>query len=458
MHSTAATMDNTSSINTHTAAATGQHLSSFEDESIQDALTLHDLASLFDPAHHLDETVEFMDPQVAKQDMGLNTPQVPAVNCGFNPGFDDMMAWDEKTMADILSMEEEQQHVLQPSHITQPPALPNGANNEKSSITTKKRRHTTNSGGMKKKKKTECNNKENEPPASSSSTLAAAAATTPPGVPRTKSAWPHVNLFPSAHPQPVRRSFSDTGADTSVAVEGVEPQRRRKKAVATRTVSTSTEDEVSQCGAMGYPSFNNVRYEIKSKVNLYDSRAWKDVLSKTRSGVSYKSYLASGQIMLNTTVDNHTLELQGTWMNVRGGNDNNLPFKVPHIFEFLSMIVNLRSSTQCIDHLIGNTIRLLIEDGRIRLLRGVRSISIDIGTPEEFAQLQEGCIRALEVLLLLQSRHQQRKKLEAFLINNPLPCSCPSGGSDHVKHYYYSSAVSSLEDVLPLEWVFKAYA
>ena len=162
--------------------------------------------------------------------------------------------------------------------------------------------------------------------------------------------------------------------------------------------------------------------------------------------------------MLNTTLDTHTLELQGTWMNVRGGNDNNLPFKVPEIFEFLSMIVSLRSSTQCIDHLIGNTIRMLTEDGHIRLLRGVRIISIDIGTPEKFEQLREGCIRALEVLLLLQSRHQQRKKLEAFLINNPLPCSCPSGGSDHVKHYYYSSAVSSLEDVLPLEWVFKTYA
>ena len=149
---------------------------------------------------------------------------------------------------------------------------------------------------------------------------------------------------------------------------------------------------------------------------------------------------------------------QGTWMNLSGGNENNLPFKVPHIFEFLSMIVNLRSPTQFIDHLIGGTIRLLIEDDRIQLVRGVRTISIDIGTPEEFAQLQEGCIRALEVLLLLQSHHQQRKKLEAFLINNPLPCSCPSGGSDHVKHYYYSSAVSSLEDVLPIEWVFKAYA
>ena len=297
---------NTSSINTPTAAATGHHLSTFEDESIQDALTLHDLASLFDPAHHLDETLEFLDPQVAKafeQNMEeLNTPQVPAVNCGFNPGLqqppmDDMMAWDEKTMADIdkiigtlpLPQEEEQQHVVcnPPSHNAQPPALPNGANNGKSTnIATKKRRltainkttnNTSNSGGMKKKRKTECNNnnKENgrsagKSPSSSSSTsaaAAAAAATTPPGVPNRSATWPRANLFPSAHPQPVRRSFSDTGAGTSVAVAGVEPQRRRKRAAAaaaTRTASTSTEDEVSQCAAMGYPSFDNVRFEMKS--------------------------------------------------------------------------------------------------------------------------------------------------------------------------------------------------
>merc|ERR1712240_770684 len=100
-----------------------------------------------------------------------------------------------------------------------------------------------------KKKKND--NKENQPPPTSSSS--AAVATTPPsGVSRSKSEWPHVNLFPSAHPQPVRRSFSDTGADTSVVVEGVDPQRR-KRAVATRSVATSTtEDE--ECCAVGYPS------------------------------------------------------------------------------------------------------------------------------------------------------------------------------------------------------------
>ena len=113
---------------------------------------------------------------------------------------------------------------------------------------------------------------------------------------------------------------------------------------------------------------------------------------------------------------------QGTWMNLRGGNENNLPFKVPHIFEFLSMIVNLRSPTQFIDHLIGGTIRLLIEDDRIQLVRGVRTISIDIGTPEEFAQLQEGCIRALEVLLLLQLTAEEKiGSISATLSLAPAP-------------------------------------
>ena len=258
-------------------------------------------------------------------------------------------------------------------------------------------------------------------------------------------------MFPSA--QPVRRSFSDTGAATSVSIEGVEPLKKEK-----RSVSTSTEDEVSHCGAAGYPSFNNVKYEIKSKINLYDSRAWKDVISKSKSGMSYKSYLVSPQIMLNTTVDKHTLEVQGTWMNLRGGNENNLPFKLQEMLEFMSMLVHQDTSTPVIDHLIGNTIRMVTVDGELRILRGYRNITIDISTPEKFEELRHDCARSYEVLLLLQSRHQQRRRLQSFLVNNPLPCSCPSGGSDHVKYYYYSSAVSNLEDVLPLEWVFKAYA
>ena len=198
---------------------------------------------------------------------------------------------------------------------------------------------------------------------------------------------------------------------------------------------------------------------MKGGVNLYRSRAWKNVISKTRTGVSYRSYLHAGQIMLNTTVDKHTLEVQGTWMNLRGSSsENNLPFKNAHMFEWLSVMLNLRSHTQKATALIGGTIKVHIEEGRIQLVRGSRNITMHISTQEEFDQLQEGCVRALEVLLLLQSRHQQRRKLESFIINNPLPCPCPSDGAEHVKHYFYSSAVSCLEEILPLEWVFKNYA
>ena len=106
MYSTVANMDN-SSITTPKASTASQQqhkLSSYEDE------VLHDLATLFDPSHFLDNTVEFVEPQVTKQDVDLNIPQeVSAVNSGFNPGFDDMSAWSEQAMADILSMEKEHQ-------------------------------------------------------------------------------------------------------------------------------------------------------------------------------------------------------------------------------------------------------------------------------------------------------------------------------------------------------------
>ena len=213
---------------------------------------------------------------------------------------------------------------------------------------------------------------------------------------------------------------------------------------------------------MGYPSFENLRFEAKARLNLYESLGWKECLSKTRSGLSFRCYLASGTIMLNTTVDKHTLQVQGTWMNLRGSSsDNNIAFKAQQMFEFLSVILNLRppTSTQNSEHVLGGNIRLNVEgeEGRIVLARGIRSITIPMTTPEEFSQLQTDCIRALEVLLLLQSRYQQRRKLKSFLVNNPPPCSCPSEGSEHVKFYFYSGVVSCFEDVLPLEWIFKNY-
>ena len=95
-------MDN-SSITTPKASTASQQqhlLSSYEDE------VLHDLATLFDPSHFLDNTVEFVDPQLIGQDVDSNIQQeAPAVN----PEFVDMTEWSEQVMADILSMEQQHQ-------------------------------------------------------------------------------------------------------------------------------------------------------------------------------------------------------------------------------------------------------------------------------------------------------------------------------------------------------------
>merc|ERR1712240_191159 len=113
-----------------------------------------------------------MDPQAPKQE---NVPE-----------FNDINTWTEQVLAEVLDMENQHQQQQQ----QQQQQVPSASYNSN------------------KKKK----DKENVPPTSSS--------TPPTGVSRSKSTWPNINLFPS--PQPVRRAFSDTGAATSVSIEGVE--------------------------------------------------------------------------------------------------------------------------------------------------------------------------------------------------------------------------------------------
>ena len=171
--------------------------------------------------------------------------------------------------------------------------------------------------------------------------------------------------------------------------------------------------------------------------------------------------MLDGKIMLNHQVDKHTLALSGAWMNVRGSTENNIPFKTPEMLELLSVIVHQETSQPEIDHLVGDgdvCIRMVTHEGELKILRRFRCIAIDISTPQKFEEFRHDCLRSYEVMLLLQDRHKQRKKLTSFLVDNPSPCSCPSGGANHLKHYYYSSAVSNMEDILPLEWVFKQYA
>ena len=440
VHSAAPNMDTTtSSLNTPeiSTATQQEHTQQFEDEA-----ALHDLASLFDPIHFLDETVEFMEPLATQQEAsGVNPPK---------PDGDDMCGpWSQQVMEQVLSMEQQQQQ--QQQQPTQQLALPN--ENVTPPQTKKRRNGSILSRLVNKKKKNAAAgaDKENQPPTYSSGPVA----TTPPsGILRSRSEWPVANLFPSGEAQYLRRPVSEPASNTSTSMEGVEAQTRKR--VETKSVGTSTEEE--QCSAAGYPTLSNIVFEVKANQNLYRSRAYKEVISKSKMGISYRTYLAAGQIMLNITVDQHTKEVQGAWMNLRGGNENNLPFKLVEIMEFVSVVMHQESSTPQIDHRIGNTIRMVTEDGRLKLIKGTRIITVDISSLQKFEELREGCHKAYEVLQLLENRHQQRRWLEHFLVNTPLPCSCPSGGADHVKHYYYSSLVSDVADVLPIEWVYKVYA
>ena len=165
--------------------------------------------------------------------------------------------------------------------------------------------------------------------------------------------------------------------------------------------------------------------------------------------------------MLNHQVDKHTLAVSGAWMNVKGSTENNIPFKAQEMLECLSVIVHQESSQPEIDHLVGDgdvCIRMVTHEGQLKIIRRFRCIVIDISSPQKFEEFRHDCLKSYEVMLLLQDRHRQRKRLTTFLVDNPSPCSCISGGANHLRHYYYSSAVSDMEDILPLEFVFKQYA
>ena len=124
-----AMINNSDSVNTATASAS-LHLTPIQDDG-SSTTDIHNMAAYFDPSLVLDDTVEFLDPEVAKAFEAsmpaeeLNTPPAPAsapasvvpqalpvpdVNYGggFHPGngsqqpsLDQMALWDPQTMDDI---------------------------------------------------------------------------------------------------------------------------------------------------------------------------------------------------------------------------------------------------------------------------------------------------------------------------------------------------------------------
>ena len=146
----------------------------------------------------------------------------------------------------------------------------------------------------------------------------------------------------------------------------------------------------------------------------------------------------------------------------KGTTENNIPFKADELVECLSKIVHEDSSQPQMDHVIGDPadvcIRMVTHEGQLKIIRRYRTIVIDISSPQKFEEFRLDCLRSYQVIQILQDRHRQRRRLTAFLVNNPSPCDCIGGGANHLRYYYYSSAVSDFADILPLEFVFKAYA
>ena len=223
----------------------------------------------------------------------------------------------------------------------------------------------------------------------------------------------------------------------------------------------STQTVNQECAARGV-SYVNITYEIKAKQNLYETRQWREVFSRARSDISFRSYLVGDELMLNHQVDKHTLKVTGGWLNVKNTTENNIPFKEEELEECLSKIVHQDSSQPQMDHIIGDPtkihIRMVTQEGILKIIRRYRTIEIDISTPTKFEEFRLDCQFSLQVIQTLQDRARQRRKLVDFLLNNPSACDCVGGGASHVRYYYYSSLVSDFADILPLDFVYKAYS
>ena len=159
--------------------------------------------------------------------------------------------------------------------------------------------------------------------------------------------------------------------------------------------------------------------------------------------------------MLNNTVDSN-YNPSGTWMNVRGNTENNIPFKTGEIKEFLSVVLEIISPSDVINKTI-NGIKIAITAGKILVTKGARTICIGLeGSESDLRNFQNSCQRALDLLHLLENRYRQRCNIQNFIINSvELDECCCCNGYSHVSYFYYSKRVSKVEDILPIEWVYK---
>ena len=207
------------------------------------------------------------------------------------------------------------------------------------------------------------------------------------------------------------------------------------------------------CPLGTYGSGANLKFKTRADRNLYGSPVYGSIRGKKSS---FRTYLNSSldSVMLNNTVDGN-FNPSGTWMNTRN-TDNNIPFKTPEIKEFLNAVLEVIAPTDVVNKTI-NGIKISISARVILVTKGSRSVSINLdGSLSDLRFFQNSCQRALDLLHLLENRYRQRVNIQEFILNSvELDQCCCCNGYSHVSYFYYSKRVSKVEDILPIEWVYK---
>ena len=441
----------------------------FVNEDSNSSLETHPPSPRFDDAMlSLDDTFEFTPTMMGPQAVPTNE-----VESGFPQNEED--EWSNQLLSQVLDLENmvEQRHQQQQQHQQrqQQEAASSSSSSSAaaaSASSSKKRRkqqqqqqqeqecataakNTTSHNSSKNKKKKEGPNKENIKPSAPAPPPSSPPTTPPTGAARSQSQWPVARLFPT--PPTRRQQASTSAAASSGTIEGVEPHQSTQVA---QTQTTNHECPIRE------RSYVNITYELQAKRNLYETEPWRKVLSKARCDTSCRTYLVGDNLMLNHQMERNTLKVTGGWLNLKNTTENNIPFQQHELDVFLNKVVQQDSSQPPqINHTIGDPtakihIRMVSEDGILKIIRRWRTIEVDISTPQKFEDFRQDCIFALQVIEMLHERARQRRRLVDFLLRNPSPCDCVDGGAAHVHAYFYSPRVSDYAGILPLEFVYKS--
>ena len=441
----------------------------FVNEDSNSSLETHPPSPRFDDAIlSLDDTFEFMPTMMGPQAVPTNE-----VESGFPQNEEDEWS-NDGLLSQVLDLQNlvEQRHQEEQQQQQQ---VQGGASSLSSSSSSSSSAAAASASSSKKRRKqqqqqqqeqecaatntsssssTSTKKKQKKQQEKASKAVPAPEPSTPPtGVARGRGDWAVRRLFPT--PPTRRERASTSAAASSGSIEGIEPHQTSQ--VADAQTQTRNQD----C-PIRERSFVNITYELQAKKNLYDSDPWRKVLSKARSDTSCRTYLVGGNLMLNHQMERNTLNVTGGWLNLQNTTENNIPFQQHELDVFLNKVAQQDSSQPPqINHTIGDPnakihIRMVSEDGVLKIIRRWRTIEVDISTPEKYEDFRQDCLFALQVIEMLHERARQRRRLVDFLLRNPSPCDCVDGGAAHVHAYYYSPRVSDYVGILPLEFVYKS--